>query len=67
MAAPLFVHCGLPLAIIHTLFECPDYEEDRREFNLQCTMGDNLGDNGGDLSVIMTFLRAIRLDKFIFV
>jgi hypothetical protein len=47
--------------------ECPDYEEDRCEFNLQGTLRYILGDNGFNLSIILAFLRGIRVDKFIFV
>jgi hypothetical protein len=49
------------------LLECPDYEEDCREFNLQGTMRDILSDNSDDVSIIMAFLRGIRLDMLIFV
>jgi hypothetical protein len=67
VAAHLFVQYGLPLTIHHILLECPDYEEDRREFNLQGTLRDILGDNGGNVSIIMAFLRVIGVNNFIFV
>jgi hypothetical protein len=66
VAAPLFVQCGLPLKILHILLECLDYEEDRRELNLQGALCDILGDNDGDVSIITAFLRGIGLDKYIF-